>query len=376
MSQKTEDRNPTADPVNKKEASDSRLGVSRRRMLATGAATWATVLAGCSGGDGEDTSTPEDTPTATPEDTATPDEETPEPEPEPQPENFVVTAETLAGGGAPSAASFISGCAATNVFVPGMTVVFHVGIYDPATGDKLTDEDLDSVTIDMNGQTIDLSWSSDYGWAQREEGNEWIGTYDISEDILSDQESANMTYTVNVSGADGNFETVGVLSDNVEVVPYEDPRNYVVTTNTFWNGHPSPEESNGFVGSCAPERQFTQDLDVTFVIGIYDSTNGYLVGTDGTYTPNGDKQADSPAISEATVVSPNGEFDDVSLTWNDFADDDNSTARWNGVLETETLSPGTYNYEVEVTEAEESERGRVNATIASNYFTIIEVSGN
>ncbi len=339
-------------------------------MLATGAATWATVLAGCSsGGEGDDT--PQETTTGpAPDPTETPEDD----EPQPQPENFVVTAETLSGGGAPSAASFISGCAATNVFIPGMTVVFHVGIYDPATGDKLTDEDLDGVTVEMGGETVDLSWSSDYEWAQREEGNEWIGSWDIPEDILSDQDSANMEYTVSVSGADGEFTTVGVLTDNVEVVPYEDPRNYVVTTNTFWNGHPSPEESNGFVGSCAPERQFTQELDVTFVIGVYDSTNGYLVGTDGTYTPDGTKQADSPAISEATIVSPDGEFEDVSLTWNDFADDENSTARWNGVLETENLSPGTYNYEVQVTEAEESERGRVNATIASNYFTIIEVS--
>lgn len=373
MSQNTEDTSSTGDSVTDADDSRRQLGVSRRRMLATGAATWATVLAGCSGG-GEDDTTTEGTPTETPTpaQTETPDNETPEP----QPENFVVTAETLSGGGAPSAASFISGCAATNVFVPGMTVVFHVGIYDPATGDKLSDEDLDGVTVEMGGETVDLSWGSDYGWGQREEGNEWIGSWDIPEDILSDQDSANMEYTVSVTGGDGEFTTVGVLSDNVEVVPYEDPRNYVVTTNTYWNGHPSPEASNGFVGSCAPERQFTQDLDVTFVIGIYDSTNGYLVGTDGTYMENGEKQADSPAITEATVVSPNDEFDDVTLTWNDYADDENSTARWNGVLETETLAPGTYNYEVQVTESEASERGRIDATIASNSFSIIEVSSN
>ena len=317
-----------------------RGSTTRRRLLASGAAAWATVLAGCAGGDGEETPTETETETE------------PEPEPtetpSPQPENYVVTAETGTGSqGVPQSAQFVSACSATRRFVPGMHAIFYIGIYDPETGEQLTDDDLDAVNVSINGETVELSWAGD---DEENPAQEWAGSWTIPEGT----ETGSLTYTVEVSNGDANYRDVGILENSIEIIEYDDPTNYVVTTNTYWNGSPV-ESANGFVGGCAPERQFSQEMDVTFVIGIYDSTTGELVGSD--------------MLDSVTVESADGSFDPVELSWQSGEAED-QTAQWNGTLETESLGAETYSYEVVVSD---SERDVYNVGIAEAQFSIIEV---
>jgi hypothetical protein len=300
------------------------------------------VLAGCSGGGDDDDTTTE---------TGTETEPEPEPEPtetpSPQPENYVVTAETGTGSqGVPGSAQFVSACSATRRFVPGMQAIFYVGIYDPDTGEQLTDEDLDAVNVSINGETVELAWAGD---DEEDPAQEWAGSWTIPEGT----ETGSLSYTVEVTNGDANYRDVGILENSIEIIEYNDPSNYVVTTNTYWNGSPV-ESANGFVGGCAPEQQFSQEMDVTFVIGIYDSVSGELVGSD--------------TLDSVTVESTDGSFDPVELSWQ--ADGEEQTAQWNGTLETENLAPETYGYEVVV-----SDPGRdvYNVGIAQAQFSIIEV---
>lgn len=331
-------------------------GVTRRRLLVAGAASWATVgLAGCSGG--EDETTTQSTTESTTEEPTTA---------EPEPKNYVVTAETGTGS-VPEGVSFASSCSPTRTFVPGMMVTWQVGIFDPETGEQLTDEDLESVTVNVEGgPSVDLAWAGD---DEENPAQEWGGSWDIPADMDPGEEGTKIPYTVEVEVSDGdaNFQTVGILEDAVTVVPYEDPVNYVVTTETFYEGGPDglPESTNGFVGSCAPERHFTQDFDVTFKIGIYDADSGGFVGTD--------------QIKSAQIVSPDDKFDPVSLEYYPGEGED-ATEKWQGALDTANLEPGTYNYEVEVTytqdvkDAGKDDEGDLKVVgIASDAFTIIEV---
>ena len=318
----------------------SRSNTTRRRLLASGAAAWATVLAGCAGG-GDGGDTPTDTET----------ESDPDPNPDstesPQPESYVVTAETGTGSeGVPGSAQFVSACSATRRFVPGMQAIFYVGVYDPDTGEQLTDEDLDAVNVNVGGETVELAWAGD---DEENPAQEWAGSWMGPEGT----ETGSLSYTVEVTNGDANYRNVGILENSIEIIEYDDPSNYVVTTNTYWNGTPV-ESANGFVGGCAPERQFSQEMDVTFVIGIYDSVTGELVGSD--------------TLDSVTVESADGSFEPVELSWQSETED--QTAQWNGTLETENLAPETYGYEVVVSDPG---RDTQSVGIAQAQFSIIEV---
>lgn len=120
-------------------------GVSRRRLMAAGAAGWATVsLAGCarsSGGGGDDggddgadetsEETTDYTVTSTTTTTTTP------------PAGTTTTEESGGGGGATTTTE----CTQSSVFAPGMDIGFLVSVYDQLSGALLGDEDLATVTI-------------------------------------------------------------------------------------------------------------------------------------------------------------------------------------------------------------------------------------
>ncbi|TQQ82502.1 hypothetical protein EWF95_04300 [Halonotius roseus] len=262
--------------------------------------------------------------------------------------NYVVTAETGAGSeGVPESAGFISACSASRRFVPGMQVVFYIGIFDPETGEQLTDEDLESVVVNVDGsESVELGWAGD---DEENPADEWGGSYVLPEDI----EPGTYSYTVEVTNGDANYQTVGILEDSFEVIEQANPTNYVVTTDTWWNNQ-APEASVGFVEACGPERQFTQDMDVTFVIGVYNGSSGELVGND--------------TLDSVTIESTDGSFDAVDLEWQPGGED--SEPQWSGTLDTADLSTGSYSYEVTVTNGDANYH---NVGIASNQFTIIEV---
>jgi hypothetical protein len=171
--------------------------------------------------------------------------------------------------------------------------------------------------------------------------------------LPTDIEPGTYSYTVEVTNGEANFRTVGILEDSFEVIEQTNPTNYVVTTDTWWD-NAAPEESVGFVEACGPERQFTQDMDVTFVIGVYDGSSGEIVGSD--------------TLDSVTIESTDGAFDAFDLEWQPGGED--AEPQWSGTLDTADLSPGSYGYEVVVTNGEAN---YYDVGIASNQFTIIEV---
>jgi hypothetical protein len=253
-----------------------------------------------------------------------------------------------------------------------MQIIFYVGIYDPETGEQLTDEDLDGVVVNVDGgPSVELGWAGD---DEENPAEEWGGSTVLASDIST----GSYTYTVEISGGDGNFRTVGILEDSFEVIEYDDPSNYIVDAATHWSHGPgdTPDYTNGFVGACAPEREFTPEMDVTFVIGIYDSLSGNVVGANGLVDPSTGEQIEDSgdmALDSVTVVSPDGSFEDLPLEWVHGRDDENTTPQWNATLETENLSPGSYPYEVRISD---ESRDRYDVGIASAQFSIIEVPSN
>jgi len=132
-------------------------GVSRRRLMAAGAAGWATVsLAGCTkssgggddggntGGDETDGETTDYTVTSTTTTTTAP-------------AGTTSTEESSDGGGG---ATTTTECTQSSIFAPGMDIGFLVSVYDQLSGALLGDDELATVTIafpDADFEPIELS---------------------------------------------------------------------------------------------------------------------------------------------------------------------------------------------------------------------------
>jgi uncharacterized membrane protein YkoI len=96
---------------------------------------------------------------------------------------------------------------------------------------------------------------------------------------------------------------------------------------------------------------------VTFVIGLYDGSTGEFVG--------------ASAVDSVMVTFPDtDEFDDMELSYQEPAE--NTEEQWNGTLaltEMDSVSPGTYTYEIDVQGAD----GNVtDVGVAADTFTVIE----
>lgn len=133
---------------------ESEEGLSRRRVLATGAATWATVsLAGCT----YITDPGTETPTVTTE-TSTTDEEgsTPVNGETPTDGN-----ETEGGESTTTSGPTTTACSSSNIFQPGMEIGLHVTVFDSETGDVLSDDAIESVLVsfpDADIEPMELNW--------------------------------------------------------------------------------------------------------------------------------------------------------------------------------------------------------------------------
>jgi len=336
--------------------------------MATGAATWATVgLAGCTGGGNGngngDTTEPSgngngngngDT-TTEPTETSTPT-----PTPAPQPENYIVSTNTYWNGHpAPEGTGgYVGTCSPERQFRRDMDVTFVIGVWDPDTGDPVTNDTVDSVTVSFPDRPFD-DVDLEYVPAE-EEGDkpQWNGTFDIPDDA----ETGSVAYEVQVSDGDANFYEVGIAAASFSII---DPSpmgqtNYVVTTNTYWNGHPAPDGTNGFVGACSPERQFRRsDMDVTFVIGLYNSSTGQFVRADD--------------VDGVTVTFPDSDqFDPVSLQYQEPAE--NTEEQWHATLDlTESTPTGQYTYQVNV---EGGQHDAYQVGVASAWFEVISGSSS
>ncbi len=206
---------PTDDPDETDETeSPTRLqsvtdhDVSRRKILLTGGVGAAAGLSGCSGlgGGGQQSPTPrviEETRTVVKERTV-------EVTPTPQPEDYVVTSHVFVTGDIEDFehTHFAASCAPQYQFVPGQTIGFRVGIWDPDTGEQLTNEDLDAVTITVEGPMnteLECGWDGDN---EEHPADQWSASWRET----SDAPAGQYTWTVNItdSDSDAEFRKVGI----------------------------------------------------------------------------------------------------------------------------------------------------------------------
>jgi hypothetical protein len=185
--------------------------MTRRRLVASGAATWATVsLAGCS----YITDPGVDTPTVSTETTTTgnvstgnetsgPSEPTEEGTEESTPEETETATEEETG---------TSGCASIGRFTRGMEVGLHVAIYDPETGDPLGADAIDAVTIefpDADYGPVELNWEGPHeAWDRDTWGSK----------IVTDEETDPGTYEYEVNVASNEDTVAATISDRFTIV--------------------------------------------------------------------------------------------------------------------------------------------------------------
>ena len=321
---------------------------TRRKLMAAGAASWATVgLAGCAGDGGDGTAAPTDQPTEEPTSA------------EPQPEDYVVTEDMQTGSdGIPATAGFVSACTPTRTFSPGMHAIWNVGIYEPSTGEVAPDEDIESVQVTMSsddvaaadGESVEITWAGDedenpHDW--------WNGAWTIPEDAAG----GTVEYTVEVSTTGPETNMVGVSENSFTIVEFED--NYVIQS------HPKNVDdvsTDGFQNGCGPEWQFAPGQDVHLVVEVWNprDASSHVGGPDS-------------AVESVTITFPGGEFDDMEAEWA-VDPDAEDVAEADRVYEAtlplpEDLEAGTYDYEVTVVAGESS---TLDTTSSISEFNVID----
>ncbi|MFB6069569.1 MAG: hypothetical protein ABEJ76_00990 [Halanaeroarchaeum sp.] len=199
----------TSDPAR---GTDRDGGFSRRRLMAAGAAGWATVsLAGCTdtgGSSGTDETTTEQTTDVTVTNQTT-----------------TTTTTTDGGGGGETTTTTTSDgggsgdgggdkkCGLSSVFASGMDVGFLVSVYDTFSGDRLDGADLSTVEIrfpDAPFEPIELSPSGPH---QEHVADQWGGKLATS----ADADPGTYGYEIAVGRA-GEDEPTPVATDEFTLV--------------------------------------------------------------------------------------------------------------------------------------------------------------
>lgn len=195
--------------------------LTRRRLVAAGAATWASVsVAGCQyiTDPGTDTPTETDTPTVTTETTTTDDPSTPgstgseENESETSAETPTET-ETPSPTPTPTEAPTTTACENVARFAPGMEVGLHVGIFDPESGEPLGADAIESVTVefpDADYGPLELNWE---GAHEAYDAATWGSK--IVTDL--DTEPGTYEYEVNVDGGE-ETDIAATIADRFTIV--------------------------------------------------------------------------------------------------------------------------------------------------------------
>lgn len=310
---------------------------SRRKFIVTNAAIWSTAtLAGCNT-QGQQESTTEATTEATP---------TPTPTPEP-PTTYVVSEDLLAGSdGIPKDAGLVSSCSPTRTFMGGMLAVWHVGVYDPATGDPVTNDTIDSMVVSMDdGTEVKLQWAGD-----DEEHAEplWKGSWEVPKDAAP----GTVKYSVDVTGSDANYRNVEVAADEFSIIESFHPKNYVVTDELLASGS-VPE--GGLVSSCGTSRGFAPGMTVVFHIGVYDPATGESID-DGTI--------------QKMVVDMSNDVE-VEMTWAGDAEE-HAEPIWKGSWEVpKDAKEQELTYEIKITDEEDNFR---DVDVEENTLSIVKLN--
>jgi|AntDeeMinimDraft_4_1070355.scaffolds.fasta_scaffold00077_5 hypothetical protein len=183
---------------------ESESRVSRRRLVAAGAAGWATVsLAGCSrvldpsmrddetdtetegtdtGGDGGQQTTQAGNTTVTNETTTTGDP----------------------GGETTTTGAGTTECASYRRFAPGMEIGLHVELFDNDSGSFLADDAIEGVTIefpDADYGPVELNWEGDH---EAYSETTWGGKIVTSEDA----DPGTYRYEISVDRGDDELDTI------------------------------------------------------------------------------------------------------------------------------------------------------------------------
>lgn len=191
--------------------------LSRRRMMAAGAAGWATVsLAGCSspGGSGSGGNTDD-----TPEQTTTTDVSvsktttTTTTGGDGDGDEATTTTTSTGGSGGDGGGGGDGKCGLSNVFASGMDVGFLVSVYDNYTGALLDDGDLATVLVsfpDADFEPVALSTEGAHTEHVREKWGGKLAT-------PADAEPGSYTYEVSIQRA-GDEEPRQVATDEFVLV--------------------------------------------------------------------------------------------------------------------------------------------------------------
>lgn len=328
---------------------------TRRKLMAAGAASWATVgLAGCASNGGGNTTT---------EATTT----------KPKPQDYVVTEDMATGSDAiPATAGFVSACSPTRTFSPGMHAIWDIGIYDPDTGDIVDDTKIESVQVSMSssdvsaadGKTVEITWAGD---DEENPHQYWNGAWVIPEDVSA----GTVNYTVEVSTTGADTHLVGVAENSFDIVEFQD--NWVISSYTY--AVEDLKSSNGFVSSCSPEWQFAPGMKVLVNANIFDPS---AKGTDLQYD-DPSKSGDDPrepgpdAFKSVTMTFPNGEFDDRELEWIGNADSHPERVWETSIQLPDDQAPGTYTYEITAETAEGAAEHVIDVNSAVSQFTVVDI---
>jgi hypothetical protein len=345
-------RKPTSKEPRAEHTDDDSSGngsLSRRKMMAAGAATWVTAsFAGCSG-DGGETTTAETTTAG-----------------EPQPANYVVTDEMATA--AAFGVSFASSCSPTRLFAPGMKAIWEINVYDAESGENLGPDAVDSVTVNVDGAgELEAAWMGD---EEEHPADMWEATWDVP----SDAETGEWTYTIEVTATnEADVLSVGRATGSFTVQADEMP-DFYVSTETYWNGHPAPEGTAGFVGTCAPEREFFTTMDPTFYVQIYETESGLIVGKEN------EKNSEVDAVSDYTIDSvtvrfpETDEFDNLSMEWVPGTGENDKPHFTATLTSPEELPVGTHPYEIDIVgnEGDINEEDVLIVGAASDAFNVIE----
>jgi predicted transcriptional regulator len=180
-------------------------------------------------------------------------------------QGLVLQADAVMGStGAPSPQDI---CVASSRFQQGEEVVFRVKVYDPATGQAMDDQAVDSVVVTLeDGQTFNATYGghpggpgaipTDYFWSAV-----W--------NIPANYPTGSAPYTVTAESKDGRsgtFNDFNVDPSLLTVVAATAPAPLSITANTVISaeGAPSPQSI------CVESSQFHPGEAVVFRVKVFD----------------------------------------------------------------------------------------------------------
>ena len=180
-------------------------GVSRRKLMAAGAAGWATVgLAGCSDNgdtdDGGDETTDGNGDVTVTSQTTTTDGDTPT---------------TTEGGGGGTDGGTTTECTQSSVFAPGMDIGFLVDIYDDLSGDKLDEDALAAVTLTFPHADLEPVELTPSGPHEEHVRDKWGGKVSMP----ADAEPGTYKYEIEVA-RDPDDDPEPVVTDEVKLIDH------------------------------------------------------------------------------------------------------------------------------------------------------------